>query len=314
MKKSSEFENILDQCLERLVRGETVEQCLKSYPERALELEPLLRTAQAAREASAILPRADFKARARYEFRAALHDKVGRKKQPRFALRRGWAVALLVISILLVSGGSTALAASSSMPDSRLYPVKLATEQVQLTLTPSDIAKARLCAVFADRRVAEIIYLAAKGDARQVEAVTQHLDERLATLVMLVSTESVEAATDGGAPRVLTEEPAAAPPAPSPPTETVPVSPAPSSESPEMVPSPVIEMPPEVDIDDGGEKAPIKDGNRANLKAKVASDAVSHLGALRAVLKQAPASLKPALNRAIIVSENGYRKALAAMD
>ena len=120
MKISNEFENILDQCLERLVTGETIEQCLLSYPEQALELEPLLRTAQAAREASAILPRADFKARARYEFQAALHDAVGNKKQPRFSLRRGWVPALLIVGILLVSGGGTALAASNSMPDSPL--------------------------------------------------------------------------------------------------------------------------------------------------------------------------------------------------
>ena len=80
MKKSSEFENILDECLERLIKGETVEQCLESYPEQALELEPLLRTAQATREASAIAPRAEFRARARYEFTSALHAGVSKKK------------------------------------------------------------------------------------------------------------------------------------------------------------------------------------------------------------------------------------------
>ena len=47
MKKSSDFENILDECLEQLIKGGTVEQCLESYPERVLELEPLLRTVQA---------------------------------------------------------------------------------------------------------------------------------------------------------------------------------------------------------------------------------------------------------------------------
>ena len=60
MKKSNEFENILDDCLERLARGETVEQCLESYPEQAAQLRPLLQTSQLAREASAILPRAEF--------------------------------------------------------------------------------------------------------------------------------------------------------------------------------------------------------------------------------------------------------------
>ena len=137
MKKSSEFENILNECLERLIKGETVGQCLENYPERALELEPLLRTAQATREASAIMPRAEFKARARYEFRSALHAEVSQKARPISVLRRGWVMALMVIGILLVSGGGVALASGDSMPDSLLYPVKLATEEVQLALTPS---------------------------------------------------------------------------------------------------------------------------------------------------------------------------------
>jgi anti-sigma-K factor RskA len=128
MKQSHEFENILDDCLERLINGETVERCLESYPEQASELEPLLCTAQATRGAAAIQPRSEFRARARYEFRSALEAQASQKPSL-FHLRRRWAVALLVISILLVSGGGTALAASRSMPDSPLYSVKLATEE-----------------------------------------------------------------------------------------------------------------------------------------------------------------------------------------
>ena len=70
MKRNKEFNNILDECLERLlVKGETVEQCLASYPQYAAELEPLLQMAVAAKEASAIQARPEFKAKARYEFR-----------------------------------------------------------------------------------------------------------------------------------------------------------------------------------------------------------------------------------------------------
>ena len=50
--KNSELENILDECLERLVKGETVEQCLQRYPEQAAQLELLLRTAQAVKGVS----------------------------------------------------------------------------------------------------------------------------------------------------------------------------------------------------------------------------------------------------------------------
>ncbi|GAI36246.1 unnamed protein product [marine sediment metagenome] len=88
------------------------------------------------------------------------------------------------------------------MPDSLLYPVKLATEQVQLALTPSDIGKAELCAKLADRRVAEIIHMADKGDAQQVEAITQRLDERLVMLARLTSPIEVTEA-----PRMLEAPP-----------------------------------------------------------------------------------------------------------
>jgi len=39
MKKSKEFNNVLDECLERLlVKGESIEQCLANYPEQAASL------------------------------------------------------------------------------------------------------------------------------------------------------------------------------------------------------------------------------------------------------------------------------------
>ena len=329
MKKSSDFENILDECLEQLIKGGTVEQCLESYPERALELEPLLRTAQATREASAITPRAEFKARARYEFRSVLHDEVSQRARPVSVFKRGWVVALLVIGILLVSGGGTALAASNSMPDSLLYPVKLATEQVQLALTPSAVGKAQLCADLADRRVGEIIYLANKGDAQQVEAATQRLDEKLTTLAALVSSEGVETVPVEEPPRMLVEEPATAPPEPSSPsatsptTETVPVSPATPTETttstaePAQAPPPTVAAPApggEADAGMWAEDASLKNGGRADLRVEITNDAATHLAALQSVLEEASPTVQSALYQAIIVSENGYRRALEALD
>lgn len=320
MKKMSEFENILDDCLERLVGGETVERCLGSYPEQALELEPLLRTAQATREASAIAPRAEFRARARYEFRSALHDEMSRKKQPRFVLRRGWVVALMVIGILLVSGGGTVLAAGDSMPDSPLYSVKLATERVQMALTSSPVGKAQLCAKQADRRVSELIYLASKGDTQQVEAATERLDERLTTLVILVSPQGEAVPVDEG-PRVFTEEPVPIPTAPaSPATETIPVSPAtetvpvpPTSPALEATPAPVYEEPPSEWLDDGDNGS--KGGNgEAELKGTLTGYLETHPGALRNALDKVSPSVQAALLDAILISETAYREALAAMD
>jgi len=279
--KNSEFENILDECLERLVKGETLEQCLQHYPEQAAQLEPLLQTAQAVRKASAILPRSEFKARARYEFRSALQATVTKRRLPLFGLRPRWAMALMIIGILLVAGGGAAAAASNSMPDSPLYPVKLATEQVRLTLTPSDMGKARLCATLADRRVAEIIYMANKGNAQQVEVIAQRLDKRLVMLAILVSVEKLEVPAVESVPRAPTEEPVFAPPP----------TPAPSEE----------------DVDAQGK-------GRAELRIIVVDCACNHPAALRAALGKAPESAKPALRRAITISVVGYERALAALD
>ncbi|UCC90400.1 MAG: hypothetical protein JSW24_04535 [Dehalococcoidia bacterium] len=280
--KNSEFENILDECLERLDRGETLEQCLQSYPEQAAQLEPLLQMAQAVRKASAILPRSEFKARARYEFRSALRAGATKKRQSLFSLRPRWAVALMVVSILLIVGGGTAVAASNSMPNNPLYPVKLAAEQVQLTLTPSNMGKARLCAMLADRRVAEIICMADKGDVRQVEILTQRLDERLEMLAILVSVEKLEVPAVESVPRAPTEE--LAPP------------PAPSEEA------------------RGEGDVYTRANGRARLRIIVAGCACNHPAALRAALGKAPESAKPALRRAIFISEIGYERALAALD
>ena len=71
MKKTKEFNNILDNCLERLlVKGETIEQCLQSYPEHASELEPLLQTAMATKKALAVQDRPQ-----RWEIRVCARDR-----------------------------------------------------------------------------------------------------------------------------------------------------------------------------------------------------------------------------------------------
>jgi len=65
---------ILNECIDRIIKGEMVEQCLRSYPDQAKELEPLLRTALLIKIAFNIHPRAKFKAGARYELQATLRE------------------------------------------------------------------------------------------------------------------------------------------------------------------------------------------------------------------------------------------------
>jgi len=286
MKKNRELENIFDDCLERLARGETLMQCLESHPEQAAQLEPLLRTVQAARETSAILPRPEFRARARYEFHSALQEAASKKRPALFGLRTRLVTAMVALSIILVSGGGTVVMASSSMPDNPLYPVKLATEEVQLALTPSDIDKAKVCVMQADRRVDEIVYLADKGDAQQVDVAAERLDECLETLVEIASTEKAEAAAveEEVPPGALTAVPEAAPAE-------------------------------EAAVDEATEKSALAgDGDLDEMKTIVVGNAASNQSALLRKLMDAPESIKPALHRAITVSTTGYEQVLTTFD
>jgi len=190
MNQDERFNNIFDECLDRLIKGETVEQCLDKYPEYSRELGPLLRTAMAARVASTIQPRSEFKSRARYEFQSALRE-MEEKKSARSSLfawrwQSGWAIALVVLIVVVLGGGSTAVVASNSMPDSKLYSVKLTTEQIQLALSSSDVGKAELNSQFADRRAGEIVYVASKGDVQEVRIIAQRMNTNLQNITDIV--------------------------------------------------------------------------------------------------------------------------------
>ncbi len=303
MKRRKRFDNRLNECLERLLRGETIEQCLQDYPEQAAELEPLLRTALAARRASAIQPRAEFKARARYQLQSALREMESRRGRWFFVWQSQWATAVAVILIFLLVGGGTVAAAGNSMPDGTLYPVKLATEQVRLTFTPSALAKAQLYARLADKRVAEIVYMASKGDPQRVDLVARRLDAHLVKIATLAAAqgEKRQAMLAPAPERVDKDTRALAP---------VPAAPVPALESA-----------------DGGVRPPAPErareapgvastqaDRRAKLRMVIMRYAVNHPDRLRAILKTAPDSAKPALRRAIRAAVQGYERALESID
>lgn len=284
MKKSKEFDDILNECLDRLlIKSETVEQCLASYPGQADELKPLLQVAMATKQASAIQPRPDFRARARYQFRSALQEMEGKRNRSLFGWLPQWAtVVTITLVFLLVAGGGTVAAAGNSMPDNPLYPVKLATEQVRLTLTFSDMGKAELYAKLADKRVAEIVRMVNKDKPEHVERAAQRLNTYLAMVASLALAQRGEEAM-----------------------MLAPAPQAPAASLEELAP---------------GERAREERGgsqrakNLAKLRTMVKHYAADNPVALHALLKTAPEEIKPALLRAIAMSEAGYQKALEALE
>jgi len=318
MKKNQEFDNILDECLERiLARGETVEQCLARYPEEAAELEPLLRTSLFAKKAAEIKPRPEFRERARYQMRAALRE-MAEKRERRFSLfswQPRWATVVVAVLVLLLASGGTVAAAGNSMPDGPLYPVKLATERVRLALTPSALGKAELYAKLADKRVAEIIKMADKGKPEQAARVADRLNVQLTAMSSLVSPPAEAAGAVMAPPADIPQQaPAvmmAPPPAEGKPTEERAVLVAPP-------PPAVREAPvrPEAAVEVAGEDEEDADAEldrRARLLRTLARNAATHSAALQAALERAPESARPALLQALAVSNAEYERAIRAL-
>jgi len=185
------LEQLLDECLSQLNTGQAdLETILAEHPEHAERLRPLLRVALAVRQTPQPTPSRAAKAAGRQRLLVA----AARKRQQREAARRGvrryldglagflnWisqpnqplrravVYAMAVMLVLVVMGAGVTQVAARSLPDTPLYPVKLASERIQLALAPSPAERARLHSVFGQRRLQEAQMLAQAG--RPVNAV-----------------------------------------------------------------------------------------------------------------------------------------------
>ena len=269
MKKDKKFDIIFDECLERvLVNGETIEQCLERYPKYVAELEPLLLTATATGEAIDIAPSPEFKARARYQLRVEMASLDEKKKHFFLARQPRWALAVVTAFVVLLLGSGTVLAANSesTLPGNPLYPVKMATENVRLALTSSDSAKAELYATLVDRRTSEIGRLMDKGNTELVEWTVNRLKSHLTNIYSL-----------------------------SPASQS-----AIGSEITEGEPS----VKPMIAVQDVA--ATVRTEERVRLQVLWGRYIVNHPDEIRAMVEEAPLSVKQDMTRAIVASVNSY--------
>jgi hypothetical protein len=112
IKDDKQIIGVFNECFESmLIKNESIYACLARYPQHAAELKPLLETTNAARAAVSISPDATFQARARYEFRSALHDKMARKERRVPAWRWRWATVASTAGVLLLTSMGGVVAA-----------------------------------------------------------------------------------------------------------------------------------------------------------------------------------------------------------
>ncbi len=161
------FRNVLDECLVALQRGESVESCLARYPRHAGRLRPLLTLAERVRRTPAAPPRAWAQETAW----GAVRERAASLRSGRRGLHvsvhygawlRPLAIATALVMAVMMGGGATALAAQSALPDSPLYRVKLATEDVRLWFVFDDSHEAEILLDQSDKRVEEIMSMVRK--------------------------------------------------------------------------------------------------------------------------------------------------------
>jgi hypothetical protein len=356
MKNDKELYDIFNVCLERILTGgETIEQCLESYPEHADALEPLLQTALDTRETLQIVPRPEFKEMARHQILAELRD-LEERKQRRFSLfgwQPQWATVVIAVLVLLMASGGTVAAAGNSMPDQTLYPVKLATENVRLALTPSELGKVEYYAALVDKRVNEIVYMANKGKLQHMEMATVRMNHQLMAMTVLAGAEEgvpamltipravpeiapapPEAAREAPA---LTSEPEQMPgmmtaPPPEMPTQ-MPRHGAPEPQrgkpeitaappqsvpkkAPVLAPTPAVVPGPEEEVEEEDKDVDLDEklSRRARLMMIIARNAQKHPEALREALERVPESARPALLQALEASNIEYEKLLQLLE
>jgi len=159
------FQTILNECLKELETGQPLDVILARYPEQADELRPLLLTAQNLKAMPIARPRSHVQQAGWQRFLGeAVALRRARERRPAFGLLRPLAVAAsLVLVLFSLAGGSTVYAASHSLPDSPLYPIKLATEEARLWFVFDENDQAGILLDQSETRMTEIRKLVQQG-------------------------------------------------------------------------------------------------------------------------------------------------------
>ena len=200
----------LDLALERWRTGESLPTILADFPAEAETLRPLLEAAaclttlppvELPSPAALQVDRADFLAEvARLQQQPVSVNPLVRLKEqvihalpwstlnltnPRKEQRRMSALLLkvaVVFTLLFGSAGTTAALAANSLPDSPLYPVKLALEEARLAITTDPAQLGQLHLSMAQIRTQEMAQLVLKGeqpDAAVADRLQLHLNQAL---------------------------------------------------------------------------------------------------------------------------------------
>lgn len=184
---SNEFIEALNECLERLKRGESIQDCLRDNPTYAEELRPLLEVAVSTmRAAESASPDPAAKARNFERFSQAAAAHALKKPSPWWHRLRGLkfvarpvAIGAMCLAILMTGVGATTAASSESVPGEPLYWVKTTRESVESKMPMSDEGRANYEAKMAQVRGDEIQKLIERGHFTEANIAMGRMNSHL---------------------------------------------------------------------------------------------------------------------------------------
>ena len=173
------IKDILQECLDLVRQGASVEECLARYPRYAQEIEPLLRTSLLAQELLAPEMPVDAKNRVRGRVLAEW-DRAQVKSSRRWnlpSLMPRWAAVSIFLVLAIALGGTGTVAASGgAIPGDTLYPVKEFREETQLWFARSPEARVATSTRFVRERLEELRALTAAGETTRTSVALDRLE------------------------------------------------------------------------------------------------------------------------------------------
>ena len=209
----TKYQEIVEECLELLRQGRSVEECLSRHPDEAIELEPMLHAAVSARSNMA----AELPVAARNRMKSQVMAEWDRRHQPgrwsslvtsffakispipKSAAIPRWAFASAILVVALALGGlGTSTAAANTVPGDMLYPVKEMREGVELWLARSPEDKVEMYTTLVKERVDEVKKIADReqADLDSVSDALARMEGHLTALNMVVDDNLTDRAVD----------------------------------------------------------------------------------------------------------------------
>jgi len=193
-------QEIVQECMQLLRQGRSLEECLGRYPEEAVDLEPILRTALDVQSELTV----DLPSTTRTRIRGRVLIEWDRLHQPRRwnwrlpPLLPRWAVVAASLMLALALGGlGTNTAAAQAVPGDILYPVKEFREDVQLWFARSPEAKVEMYTSLVKERVKEVKKVASReqADLDAISDALARMNSHLAALNVVVEKKLSDSAS-----------------------------------------------------------------------------------------------------------------------